>query len=252
MYAYRPLARPIASASQLHRSQYGSAFVDDAILAGVHGLIASCEHRACDGTSFDDLRRSVLSARPVVGSGALELTGTMFDQATLLALRSDTYWPGFFGGVSDALKGDGTTLWGMGEQQYFDVDRSVHYESICADVEHPSVIDGYVGSVASSVTRTFLTDLAPCASYQASSAPLKGSQEGDGDVLLLASRYDPYSPAAIIEEARNLAARSTVCITDRRGHTSYALPGISAAVDRFLHNGDTTNLEDVCAEVHER
>lgn len=140
----------------------------------------------------------------------------------------------------------------MGEQQYFDSDRSVYYESLCADISHPREIDGYLASDVPSLTGTYLTDLAPCAGYQPSGAPEQGSEGIRGDVLLLASRYDPYAPAAMIGEARTLLAGSILCITDRRGHTSYAMPGVSDAVGSFLHDGDTTRLKDVCTEVQER
>jgi pimeloyl-ACP methyl ester carboxylesterase len=233
--------------------------VDGAIGALVDDLLASCVPAVCGAPgdpggapSYDRLRQDVMAVGPIVGSSGLTLTGTMFDQATLLALRDDEYWPGFLAGVDEALAGDGTSLWGLGEQQFFDVDRAVYYETMCADLDHPPDVSGFAPDAVSSLTRTYLGDLAPCAAYAPAARPSQRTEGAAGDVVLLASPYDVYAPATMIEGASDLLEGSMLCLTERRGHTSYASPGVADAVGRFLHDGDADAFEDACTDVVRR
>jgi pimeloyl-ACP methyl ester carboxylesterase len=114
--------------------------------------------------TYAAIRRAVLAAAPLVGSGNLALTATMLDQATLLALRSESAWPAWWDGIDAALGGDGTALWALGEKEYFDLDRAVFYRSLCADIDRPADPAAY-GAPDDPLLQAYATALAPCVAF---------------------------------------------------------------------------------------
>lgn len=139
----------------------------------------------------------------------------------------------------------------MGEQQFFDVDRSVYYESLCADLDHPIDAASFISDGVSDLATTYASDLAPCAAYPSGVNSADPLPDQAGRVVLLASSLDLYAPSEMIQDASNLVPGSVLCVTDRRGHTSYSEPGIAGAVDQFLNDGDMEGFRNQCKELIE-
>lgn len=198
--------------------------------------------------SYDLVREAVLEASPQVGSSKLVLTGLMLDQATLLALRDPLNWEDFFRALDQGLRGDGTGLWTAAENQFFSLDRSVYYSSICSDIQHPDVLGGYEVPVANPLLATLVSDLAPCLAIDQKPLGAPGDSPVDRpDVLVLASPLDVLTPLGLLDGSSRLGAMAT-CTTDVVGHTSFADERVADVVSRFLAGGDADAAATSCAE----
>lgn len=185
--------------------------------------------------AYIDLRSGLMAAPAPVGSSTLELTGTTVDQATLLAMRSQEYWPGYQAAVAAAAAGDATSLWQMSERYYFGLDRSVFYAALCSDIDHPRSFDGYRVD-DHPLLAAYASELAPCAAIARGGLGAPGDA-GRPEVLVLASPFDVLTPAALLDSAPVLRERGTVCRTDVVGHTSFADPAVGPMVLAFLATG---------------
>jgi len=102
----------------------------------------------------------------------------------------------------------------MGEQQFFDVDRSVYYESLCADLDHPIDAASFISDGVSDLATTYASDLAPCAAYPSGVNSADPLPDQAGRVVLLASSLDLYAPSEMIQDASNLVPGSVLCVTE--------------------------------------
>ncbi len=229
-------------------------YVGPVLRAGANRLAMSCDVPECkeilDGQAVADaytaLREAVLAKRPQVGSGGITLTPIMFDQATELALRSQSYWPGYWQAVGEALNGDGSALWRVGERSYLDLDRQAFYWSICADIDRPSKAADFVPADTDPLTFAFASELAPCAGLPAGVPRPRASADGGApDVLIVASTADVLAPSSLLVASPFLRAVGRVCTTNVVGHTSYADPQIRGALIDFLE-GDADGIPGIC------
>jgi pimeloyl-ACP methyl ester carboxylesterase len=229
--------------------------VGAALRDGAARLARSCSTDTCievlrdapPAQSYEALRSAVLAEERLVGSGSLTLTPVMFDQATELALRSEDFWPAYAQAVEEALAGDGSALWRMGDQHFFGVDRSVFYRSICADIDRPSKPADYVVD-DDPLIFAYSSELAPCAGFPRGVVRSAGpAPEAPPDVLVVASRHDVMAPAALLALAPRLQSLSAVCVTDVMGHTSFHDPSVRELVDQFLAAGNARAIADRCA-----
>jgi hypothetical protein len=150
------------------------------------------------------------------------MTGTMFDQATSLALRSEDYWGPWASAVDAALGGDATDLWALGEKEFFDLDRAVFYRSFCADINLPADAQAY-GIAQSPLLLSYTSALAPCAGYPRVALPPPPS-ERPADVFLFASPSDPLTPSTLLDSAPQLSGMGRLCRTNVVGHTNLRDP----------------------------
>jgi pimeloyl-ACP methyl ester carboxylesterase len=206
---------------------------------GASALVRTCATERCKaagnattGLTYEGLRRVLVERAPAIGGGNAKLTGTIIDQATLLALRSESYWAPWVAAVDSALGGDGTDLWALGEKEYFDLDRAVFYRSICSDINLPPTFEAF-GAPQDQLLWAYTSALAPCSGYPHTPfavAPDRPSAE----VLVLASPKDPLTPSTLLDSAPELRALGTVCETDVVGHTSLRDPKFGPLALSFL------------------
>jgi pimeloyl-ACP methyl ester carboxylesterase len=224
------------------------AAVGTALEADSNALAMACDGEACRAAlkgvdpsrAYDTLRQAVLARQPLIGSSTLVLTGTMFDVASELALRSHDSWLGWSQAVEQALAGDGSMLWRVGENIYAGLDWPVFYRSICADIAHPDSAAGYrIGDKP--LLFAYTSELAPCAWFPAGvprvAAP--GAASGPGShpsMLVVASAADPVAPVAIVDASPFLRT-GVLCSTNVVGHTSFGDPDVKKAVIAFLSDG---------------
>ena len=229
------------------------SWVDLALRNESSNLVAECSKSSCAALASRDVpltylqvRQAVLDTRPVVGSGSLSLTAVMLDQATEAALRSVDYWDAYAQAVGDGLAGDGTALWAMGESLYFDLDRSVFYRSVCADIDRPSDVTGYVVP-ADGLIAAYASELAPCAWFPHHGVPAIADAPDRPDVLLVTSTRDILAPANLLLAAPDLVGMSSTCQTDVAGHTSFRDPDVGGLISRFFRDGDSGAIAENCA-----
>lgn len=216
-------------------------------------LARSCRTDACQsvlseagaGGSYDALRAAVLAEDRPVGSGTLLLRPVMFDQATALALRGRDYWPGWATAVDEALAGDGTLMWRIGERLLEDLDRDNFYWSLCADIDRPLDAAGYAGG-PHPLLFAYASELAPCAGFPKGVSRPAGTAGQAAAVLILASRHDVLAPAALLSWSPRLQALGSACITDVVGHTSYRDEALRPVVEEFLATGDVGVMAEQC------
>lgn len=214
---------------------------------GASALVGACATERCQtvgnaatGLTYGELRRVLVAQAPSVGGGNTKLTGTIIDQATLLALRSESYWAPWAAAVDAALGGDGTDLWALGEKEYFDLDRAVFYRSICSDINLPPTFEAF-GAPQDQLLWAYTSELAPCNGYPRTPvavAPVSATAQ----VLILASPKDPLTPSTLLGSAPELSAMGTVCETDVVGHTNLRDPKFGALALGFL----TGTAEALC------
>jgi pimeloyl-ACP methyl ester carboxylesterase len=179
---------------------------------------------AAAGQPYGALRDAIIAASPNVGNGALELSAVMIDQATLFAMRDPVSEGGWAGAVEDALSGDGSALWRIGELTYLDVDLQAYYSSICADISHPMAYADY-GQVEDPLGFAYSSGLAPCAGLARPARPAQGvTGDVPPDVLITGSPRDPLSPFSLIAADPFLVGMGDACSFDLAGHTTYADP----------------------------
>lgn len=226
--------------------------VDLALRNEARDLLARCAETACasaagagEPLTFGRLRASVINTSPTVGSGNLTLTPVMFDQATELALRSEQYWDAYVLAVGEALSGDGTGLWSMGESLFFDLDRSVFYRSICSDIDHPGDVAGYVIRGQDLIT-AYATELAPCVGFPRRPLTAIVSAAERPDVLLVASPHDVLAPVSLLAAAPDLIGMSALCTTNVVGHTSFRDEAVRDIVVAFLRDGQASESAARC------
>lgn len=219
-------------------------------------LARSCATDACEsvladtgsGGAYAAIRAAVLQRDPKVGSGSLTLTPVMFDQAAELALRSEANWEGFATGVDQALKGDGSSLWRVAERLYLDLDRSVFYQSLCADIDRPQDPAAYVLDTGP-IEFAFGSELAPCAGFPR--GVIRPTQAGSSiaapDVLVVASDRDILAPASLARNAPFLQSIGALCETQVPGHTSYGDPAVRELILEFLRSGDAQAIAGRCS-----
>jgi pimeloyl-ACP methyl ester carboxylesterase len=226
-----------------------------AVMRGAANRLAmSCDLPECESAlagvapaeAYESLRRAVLDKAPRVGSGSLTLTPIMFDQAAELALRSESSWPGFAQAVAEALNGDGSAIWRVGEHTYLGLDRLAFYWSICADIDRPTKAADFVDPDADPLTFAFASELAPCAALpKGVPRPRAATPPGSApSVLVVASTADVLAPPSLLPSSPFLLSIGHLCITNVAGHTSYADPDVRAALIAFLEGDDA--VREVC------
>lgn len=197
--------------------------------------------------SYESLREAVVRRKPSVGSGKLTLTPVMFDQAAELALRSEANWMGFGRAVDEALAGDGGAIWRVAERMYLDLDRSVFYQSLCADIDRPTEPSAYVVG-DDPLAFAYGSELAPCSGFPRGIARPATTAARPPEVLVVASRNDVLAPAALANQAPFLQSVGVFCVTDVVGHTSFADPTIHELIVEFLAAGDADGVADRCSQ----
>lgn len=227
----------------------------DAIAFGIDRLLGSCASKNCGkelrsilgrGGGYEAVRSAILARDPTVGMGAVHFTPTVIDQATLIALRDRSYWSTYLKGLDDALRGDASALWTLGERYYFGVDRFVFYASTCFDLQRPSEFADYVGS--DHLSTTYGSELAPCFTYPPADNPFETSVTGtqEPEVLIVASRYDVLTPASLLASAPLLNGAGPTCETSLLGHTNFGDPKVRKLVNSFLRSGGAERAAKRC------
>jgi hypothetical protein len=164
----------------------------------------------------------------------------MLDQATLLALHSVDYWPGWATAIDEGLTGDGSALWRGGERTYLDLDRQIYYRSLCADFDRPGDASGYSGG-QDPLVFTYASDLAPCVRFPAGAPPhpLATEDAQRPEVQIYASTRDPLAPASMLAGVPFLSTLGRYCVSDHPGHTSYADEAARESMIAFLESGQS-------------
>ncbi|MDL2335088.1 MAG: alpha/beta fold hydrolase [Chloroflexota bacterium] len=188
--------------------------------------------------SYETLRAAVLAEHPSVGSGNLELSPVVLDQATLLAIHGRDYWPGWATAIDEGLNGDGSALWNAGQHIYLDLDRQIYYRSLCGDLDRPSDAADYNGG-PDPLVFAYASDLAPCVRFPSGTPPQQLAAEGAPQpaVEIYVSTRDPLAPSVMLAGAPFLSTLGRYCQSDHPGHTSYADPVARAAIIAFLESG---------------
>lgn len=221
---------------------------------GADTLARSCATAACAAVlrdvpgdrSYEAIRSAVLAGRPAVGSGTVELTPVMFDQATELALRSAENWDGYAGAIDEALTGDATSLWRIAERLFADLDRQVFYRSLCADIDAPRLPAQYAVP-NHDVLFAYASELAPCHAFPRGVVRAEGRDRDPApDVLIVASRQDILAPPAVVASAPFLQAIGSLCSTDVPGHTNAGDPDVQTSIKTFLESGDAKAVAASC------
>lgn len=230
------------------------AAVESTLRANADRLVQECPTPTCRGLAagsapltYQLVRDALLARRPAVGSGNVTLTPVVIDQATELSLHSQGAWEGYNLAVDQALAGDGTALWSLGEKLYFDLDRSVFYRSLCADIDRPSNAAIYAVP-HQDLLNAYTSELAPCSGFPSRTLPAARSVPDKPDVLVIASRNDFLAPATLMQSAPVLDNISSTCVTDVIGHTSLREPKVNELVTEFLQSGDTASAAEQCDE----
>jgi pimeloyl-ACP methyl ester carboxylesterase len=218
-------------------------------------LAGSCRGQSCRAVldaappdaMYRRLREAILAARPRVGSGSLELTPIMLDEATLLTLKTDRFWDGYAGAVEHALGGDGTMLWQIGERSHLDLDLAAYYRSICADLVRPDAVAGYrIGD--DPLLFAFTSGFAPCVEFpHGQPRTLPSAPAGAPEVLVVASTEDPFSPESMIGRSPALKELGPTCVTHVVGHTSYSDAAVRELVVRFIAGESAEAIGKECA-----
>lgn len=134
----------------------------------------------------------------------------------------------------------------MAEQYAFGVDRVVFYASICSDLEVPDTVRGFAVR-GPPLLETYATELALCAEIpDATRAGERSEEAASVEVLIVASRFDPLTPVALLDAAPPLPDGTFVCTTDVLGHTSLGDPRIGDLVREFLESGDAGAVSTRC------
>lgn len=209
-------------------------------------MAAACDTNQCASAmagvapdqSYETLRSAVLAVNPVVGSGNLQLSPVMLDQATLLAIHNAEYWPGWATAIDEGLAGDGSALWNAGQHAYLDLDRQIYYRSLCADLDRPSDAADYSGG-QDPLVFTYASDLTPCVGFPSGMPPqqLAAVDAPKPDVEIFASTRDPLAPSSMLANAPFLAGIGHYCVSSVPGHTSYAEDAERALMLAFLESG---------------
>jgi pimeloyl-ACP methyl ester carboxylesterase len=196
--------------------------------------------------TYRTMRQAILAAHPRVGSGSLELTPIMVDEATLLTLHTGILRDGYANAVEDALSGDGTMLWRIGERSYLDLDRAAYYRSMCADLQRPDSEAGYLVD-DNPLLFAFASGFAPCVAFpHGQPRGLPSPAKVAPDVLIVSSTEDPFSPESMIARSSALTTLGSRCVTHVIGHTSYSDAAVRELVDRFLAGESSEAVSKEC------
>ena len=196
------------------------------------------------GRDYTAVRSALLAARPRVGNSQVRLTGAVLDQATLIALRSDEYWPAYLDALERAFGGDATELWTLGERYITAVDRRVFYAAMCTDIDHPRAVEDY-NRYHAPLLDAYAAELAPCAAYQHVLSPVPKPAPESPDVLVIASPFDVLTPAALVASSPRLS-RYPLCVTGVAAHTNIADPRVDRIVAGFLAGGSADQAKADC------
>lgn len=229
---WRDRIEAVGSVSSLLADAMAVACVTDRCKTALSGV--------ADDQAYETLRAAVLAANPTVGSGSLQLTPVMLDQATLLAIHSAAYWPGWAIAVDEGLGGDGSLLWQGAEHSYLDLDRQIYYRSLCADLDHPTDSSDF-GEEQEPLAFTYASDLTPCVQFPRGVQPdsLAGEDAPRPNVQIYTSTRDPLAPADMLGSAPFLANMGRFCVSNLPGHTSYADEARRASMLAFLESGQS-------------
>jgi pimeloyl-ACP methyl ester carboxylesterase len=226
-----------------------------ALERAANALARICRGERCRGVTdavpadgaYRTIRQAILAAHPRVGSGSLELTPVMLDGATLLTLHTSNLRDGYTKAVEDALGGDGTMLWRIGERSYLDLDRAAYYRSICADLQRPDSEAEYRAG-NDPLLFAFASEFAPCVAFpHGQPRPVPSPTAAAPDILILTSTDDPFSPESMISRSSALATLGSTCVTHVVGHTSYSDAAVRALVDRFIAGESSEAISKECA-----
>lgn len=212
--------------------------------AGGFDRVFEAMDRAC-GTAFPCPDGGVIATRdrlmdrlerdgPIGDIGPAEL-----DIATLLALYSESLWPGFAAALSEAEAGHTDGLRSLNELYARSADPAAYNGVVCSDTPVPVGPEAWDDLVEDLVARSerfgaaLGNEVRACAHWpvRAAAAPDPVTADGSGPILLLSTTGDAPTPLVnAIDVAAALDGAGLVTVEDD-GHTAY---GRNFCVDRIV------------------
>ncbi|QLH23321.1 alpha/beta hydrolase [Streptomyces sp. Rer75] len=184
-----------------------------------------------------------LDAEPLRWDGANPpvLNGNVFRQSVLTALYSRGQFEGLARLVKDAEDGK---VPGAAPPDLPQDTAAVSFATLCNDVEWPTSIPGYARDVAASrashpLTAGMPVNITPCSfwPYKPQDKPVRITDRGPSNVLLVQDRYDvatPYSGALNLRRAYGDRARMVTVDTTGHGAAYVPAPYGSSCADRAV------------------
>jgi pimeloyl-ACP methyl ester carboxylesterase len=181
----------------------------------------------------------------------LDLTGGLLLQGLQTALYDDAAFPEFAALVraADGAAGAPLTLPAALARPLSQQDAAVTIGVVCNDVGWPDSVAGHARAVAKDRARYPLTggmpvNITPCAYWgtKPAQAPVRISDEGPSNILMVQNRRDPATPyAGALRMRAALGQRARLVSVDSGGHGSYLGTGNACGdglVTRFLVTGE--------------
>lgn len=184
-----------------------------------------------------------LDAEPLPWDGANPpvLNGNVFRQSVLTAMYSRSQFEGLARLVKDAEDGK---VPGAVPPDLPQDTAAVSFATLCNDVEWPTSIPGYARDVAASrashpLTAGMPVNITPCSfwPYKPQDKPVRITDRGPSNVLLVQNRYDPATPySGALNSRRAYGDRARMVTVDTTGHGAAYLPApyTSACADRAV------------------
>lgn len=237
--------------------------VAEALDSATNGLLDSCGDECSsllaevllgDG-GYASVRDAVSGVDPSAGTGSTALDLVKLDQATLLTLRGEQYFPQYLEAVGDALAGDGSTISRLASNSYSALDRVVFLRTVCHDLDLPEGVEDLAqvpdGVREVQLLSAYLAEFAPCYFSTVPSPSLEAVYSEGGmpldpsNVLVVAGERDPLTPAGLIESGSWAAQNGQICQRSAVGHTSTRSdPAVVPDVVSFLDSGQVA--ENLC------
>ncbi|MFI0821473.1 alpha/beta hydrolase [Streptomyces sp. NPDC021098] len=200
-----------------------------------------------------------LDAEPLEWKGANppELNGNVFRQSVLTALYSQSQ----FEGLARLIEGaDDGKVPGAVPPDLTQDSAAVSFGTLCNDVEWPTSVSAYARDVAASrashpLTAGMPVNITPCSfwPYKPQDKPVRITDRGPSNVLLVQNRRDPATPySGALNLRRAFGDRARMVSVDATGHGAayvpapYASPCADRAVTDYLVRGERPERDVSC------
>ncbi|MFH8991498.1 alpha/beta hydrolase [Streptomyces sp. NPDC017940] len=194
---------------------------------------------------------------PWPGANPAELNGDVLRQALLTALYDPDDFPRLAELIRAAREGRTPPAPAPPGAAALQNSVAVGTGTLCNDIAWPRSAAVYAKGVAESRAKYPLTagmprNAMPCAAwpYPPREAPVRITDEGPSDILLVQNERDPATPLAGARRMRSaLGGRATMVTVDATGHDSYLDNGNACGdrtVTRFLATGERPSSDTYC------
>ncbi|WP_055555900.1 alpha/beta hydrolase [Streptomyces sp. NBRC 110028] len=183
------------------------------------------------------------------GANPPELNGNVLRQSVLAALYSRSQYEGLARLIKDA---DDGKVPGAVPPDLTQDSTAVSFGILCNDVEWPRSVSAYARDVAAGrashpLTAGMPVNIGPCAfwPYEPRDKPVRITDRGPSNVLLVQNRHDPATPySGALNLRRAFGDRARMVSVDATGHGAayvpapYASPCADRAVTDYLVRGE--------------